>query len=96
MSLFKLLPWFNYQCLDNEENYDSFSLTCARLAVDNEQQRDNIIIASQSGMIAILRPSSPYEVDENQDQPLQYQASVVCETRLSEPILRVLCGNFFQ
>jgi hypothetical protein len=89
MSLFKLLPWFEFQCQDSDENYDSFSLTCARLAVDNEQQRDNIIISSHSGNIAILRPSAS---TDNQDMA----ASVVCETKLSDPILRVLVGNFYQ
>lgn len=93
MSLFKLVPWFEFQCQDSDENYDSFSLTCARLAVDNEQQRDNIIISSHSGNIAVLRPSALL-ADNHPDQ--QYQASVVCETKLSEPILRVLVGNFFQ
>lgn len=93
MSLFKLLPWFDFQCQDSDENYDSFSLTCARLAVDNEQQRENIIITSHSGHIAILRPSSHFD---NQDLQVQHHASVVCETKLNEPILRVLVGNFFQ
>lgn len=93
MSLFKILQWFNYQCPDNFENYDSPSLTCARLNVDTEQQKDNIIITSHSGNITILNPcSTDIEVAKNADH-LQH-SSIVYETKLTEPILGVLCGNF--
>jgi hypothetical protein len=94
MSLFKILPWFSYQSPDGDENYDSFSLTCARLSSDNEQQKDNIIITSHSGMIAILQPSI-CDTDNLEEQQ-QYHSSVVYEAKLNEPILAVLCGSFIQ
>jgi PTHB1 N-terminus len=94
MSLFKILPWFNYQSPDSDHNYDSFSLTCARLCFDNEQQKDNIIITSHSGMIAILQPSI-CDTDNLEEQQ-QYHSSIVYEAKLNEPVLGVLCGSFVQ
>jgi PTHB1 N-terminus len=94
MSLFKILPWFNYQSPDSDQNYDSFSMTCARLSTDNEQQKDNIIITSHSGMIAILQPSI-CDTDNLEEQQ-QYHSSIVYEAKLNEPVLGVLCGSFIQ
>lgn len=99
MSLFKILQWYRYQCPDSGENYNSLSLTCARLYDDSEHHKDNIIITSHSGLISILQPSN---IDaENSDQQVeqqQYQhvSSIVYEAKLNEPILGVLCGNFMQ
>lgn len=94
MSLFKILPWFSYQSPDGEQNFDSMSLTCARLNLDNEQQRENIILTSLSGYISILQPTNN-EVDEPENH-IEQHASIVFETNLNEPILGVLCGNFIQ
>jgi PTHB1 N-terminus len=94
MSLFKILPWFNYQSPDSDENYDSFSLTVARLSTDNEQQKDNIIITSHSGMVSILQPSI-FDTNNLEEQQ-QYHSSIVYEAKLNEPVLGVLCGSFIQ
>jgi PTHB1 N-terminus len=94
MSLFKILEKFTYQCPDDGENYDSYSLTCARLNADNEQQKDSIIITSHSGHISILQPSISDGDLDNQQQ--ENQPHVVYEAKLNEPILGVLCGNFIQ
>lgn len=91
MSLFHILPWFDYQCPDITENYDSFSLTCARLNVDNEQKKDNVIVTSHSGYISILQPSV-CRTDGRLDQEF---SNILYESKLAEPILGVLCGNFF-
>lgn len=98
MSLFKIIPWFNYQCPDNTQSYDSFSLTCARLAQDNEDNRDDIIIVtSHSGHFSILKPSSNQTEDfENGPEPTEQHSCVLYETKMIEPILAVLCGNFIQ
>lgn len=94
MSLFKILQWFSYQSPDGEQNYDSMSLTCARLNLDTEQQRENIIVTSHSGYISILQPSNN-EIDDPENR-IDQHSSVVFETNLNEPILGVLCGNFIQ
>lgn len=96
MSLFKILQWFNYQCPDIDQNYDSFSLTCARLTVDSEQNTDNIIVTSHSGYISILEPSgaaNDNDVEQHLDQA-PHHSSILYEAKLNEPILGVLCGNF--
>lgn len=94
MSLFKILQQFTYQPPDDTENYDSFSLTCARLNADNEQQKDNVILSSHSGFISILQPT--ISDDSVESQSSEYQPQVVYEAKLNEPILGVLCGNFIQ
>lgn len=94
MSLFQILHWFDYQCPDINENYDSFSLTCARLNVDSEQTKDNVIITSHSGHISILQPSICRSDDDKEILDQAY-ASILLETKLNDPILGVLCGNFF-
>ena len=95
MSLFKILPWYNYQCPDIDQNYDSFSLTCARLSMDKEQIKDNIIVTSHSGYISILQPSGTENdiIEQHLDQAPHY-SSILYEAKLNEPILGVLCGNF--
>lgn len=101
MSLFKILEQFTYQCPDQNENYDSYSLTCARLNADNEEQKDSVIITSHSGYISILQPSISDDRDSNNQQTtataaVEYHPHVVYEAKLNEPILGVLCGNFVQ
>lgn len=97
MSLFKIIQWFNYQCPDdNEYNYSSLSMTCARLNADNELS-DNIIFSSHSGFISILQPT-PRDMEDHRNENTEIQAiqsSVVYEAKLSDPILGILSGNFF-
>ncbi|KAG5671675.1 hypothetical protein PVAND_001863 [Polypedilum vanderplanki] len=101
MSLFKIIEYFKYQCPDDNENYDSFSLTCARLNAENEEQKDSVIITSHSGFISILQPSISDDRDLNSQQmaavAIEYHhPNVVYETKLNQPILSVLSGNFVQ
>jgi hypothetical protein len=100
MSLFKILEQFTYQCPDDGENYDSYSLTCARLNAENEEQKDSVIITSHSGYISILQPSISDDRDLS-GQPVAavveyHRPHVVYEAKLNEPVLGVLCGNFIQ
>lgn len=82
MSLFKIVQWLDYQCPDQEKNYDSCSLTCARFSVDNETNKETIIISSHSGYITIILNATNQEAKE------------IIELKLNSPILGVSCGNF--
>lgn len=95
MSLFKIIPWFSYQCPDNEENYSTLSMTCGRLSSDNELI-DNIIVSSHSGYISILQATSGQGANQQNEtfEVTQNHSSIVYETKLNEPILGVLSGNF--
>lgn len=94
MSLFKILKWYSYSGPDSAENYDAFSISCARLSADNEV-KDSIIVTSHSGYLSILQPSpSPTESHDNQANQQQNLSSIIYEAKLSDPILGVLCGNF--
>ena len=94
MSLFKILQQSIYQCPDDGENYDSFSLTCVRLNANNEEQKDSVIITSHSGYISILQPSISENVDNQ--ATIEHHPHIVYEAKLNEPILGLLCGNFVQ
>jgi hypothetical protein len=102
MSLFKILEQCSYQCADDGENYDSYSLTCARLNAENEEQKESVIISSHSGYISIVQPSISDDRDlsgrhQTPDTAVGYQhPHVAYEAKLNEPILGVLCGNFVQ
>lgn len=98
MSLFKIIKQFTYQCPDNTENYDSYSLTCSRLNANNEEQKDFVILTSHSGYISILQPAISDDRDVSNQQAIvtEHQPHIVYEARLNEPILGVLCGNFVQ
>lgn len=95
MSLFKIIQHFSYQCPDDAENYDSFSVTCARLNADNEQQKESVIVTSHSGYISVLQPAISDDSLDGQ-QLTEHTPQVVYESQLNQPILGVLCGNFMQ
>jgi PTHB1 N-terminus len=82
MSLFKVVEWLDYQCSDQEKNYDSLSLTCARFHVDGEGTKESLIVTSHSGIITIIL------------NPINNQTKEIIEMNLNSPILSVLCGNF--
>jgi PTHB1 N-terminus len=82
MSLFKVVQWLDYQCPDQEKNYDSFSLTCARFHVENEGVRESLIVTSHSGYITIIL------------SPTNRDTKEIIEMKLNFPVLSVLCGNF--
>uniref|UniRef100_A0A182NK21 PTHB1 N-terminal domain-containing protein n=1 Tax=Anopheles dirus TaxID=7168 RepID=A0A182NK21_9DIPT len=56
MSLFKVRNWWKTQCPTVEPAYDSFSLHCARLCIE-EGEKDSIVVGSHSGQLCIYRPS---------------------------------------
>lgn len=89
---------FNYQCPGDESDYDSLSLTCARLNTDNEHQKENIVVTSHSGHISILQPLNSEAENANNEFVEQQpnHSSIIYEAKLEDPILGVLCGNFIQ
>uniref|UniRef100_A0A182YKU5 PTHB1 N-terminal domain-containing protein n=1 Tax=Anopheles stephensi TaxID=30069 RepID=A0A182YKU5_ANOST len=56
MSLFKVRNWWKTQCPTVEPAYDSFSLHCARLCIE-EGEKDSIVVGSHSGQLCIYRPT---------------------------------------
>uniref|UniRef100_A0A182RDK8 Protein PTHB1 n=1 Tax=Anopheles funestus TaxID=62324 RepID=A0A182RDK8_ANOFN len=56
MSLFTVRNWWKTQCPTIEPAYDSFSLHCARLCIE-EGEKDSIVVGSHSGQLCIYRPS---------------------------------------
>ncbi|XP_053665222.1 protein PTHB1 [Anopheles marshallii] len=56
MSLFKVRNWWKTQCPTIGPAYDSFSLHCARLCIE-EGEKDSIVVGSHSGQLCIYRPS---------------------------------------
>lgn len=96
MSLFKIFPWFSYQCPDNGENYDSFSITCSRLSFDSESNDDKIVVTSHTGFISILQPFKEMPNESQDEQPVQQPSasSVIYEANMGQPILGVMSGVF--
>ncbi|XP_058466212.1 protein PTHB1 [Malaya genurostris] len=98
MSLFKVCNWWKTQCPDVEPNYDSFSIHCCRLSIQ-EGEKDNVIVGSHSGHLSIYQPSykSLGEGESGEDQQFEniYQHSdVILETKLSLPIIGIVDGRF--
>jgi hypothetical protein len=85
MSLFKVCSWWSYQCPHQSKNYDAGSLTCGQF-VENNIQRDVIIVSSHSGILSIFQGS-------NKDTG---KISTLLEIDLKEPILNVFTGNFIR
>ncbi|XP_058121716.1 protein PTHB1 [Anopheles ziemanni] len=56
MSLFKVRNWWKTQCPAVEPAYDSFSLHCARLCIE-EGEKDSIVVGSHTGQLCIYQPS---------------------------------------
>ncbi|XP_050073758.1 protein PTHB1 [Anopheles maculipalpis] len=56
MSLFTVRNWWKTQCPTIEPAYDSFSLHCARLCIE-EGEKDSLVVGSHSGQLCIYRPS---------------------------------------
>uniref|UniRef100_A0A182QYT0 PTHB1 N-terminal domain-containing protein n=1 Tax=Anopheles farauti TaxID=69004 RepID=A0A182QYT0_9DIPT len=56
MSLFKVRNWWKTQCPTVEPAYDSFSLHCTRLGIE-EGEKDSLVVGCHSGQLCIYRPS---------------------------------------
>ncbi|XP_053676405.1 protein PTHB1 [Anopheles nili] len=107
MSLFKVRNWWKTQCPTVESAYDSFSLHCARLCLE-EGEKDSIVVGSHSGQLCIYRPSggqaSQPDFDaEDEEQPaiqtantenVFQHADVIVEMLLPHPVLGVSSGKF--
>ncbi|XP_055538517.1 protein PTHB1 isoform X2 [Wyeomyia smithii] len=98
MSLFKVSNWWKTQCPDLEPNYDSFSLHCARLCIQ-EGEKDSILVGSHSGYFSIYQPSyrasNEGELDDDEQFENVFQHSdVVLETRLPLPVIGITDGKF--
>ncbi|XP_053686775.1 protein PTHB1 isoform X2 [Sabethes cyaneus] len=98
MSLFKVSNWWKTQCPDLEPSYDSFSMHCARLCIQ-EGEKDSILVGSHSGCFSIYQPTSkPFneaDLDDNEQFENVYQHSdVVLEMRLPLPIIGITDGKF--
>uniref|UniRef100_A0A182LY43 PTHB1 N-terminal domain-containing protein n=1 Tax=Anopheles culicifacies TaxID=139723 RepID=A0A182LY43_9DIPT len=76
MSLFKVRNWWKTQCPTIEPAYDSFSLHCARLCLE-EGEKDSIVVGSHSGQLCIYRPSGgstnlpDLDAEDTEGQPNQ-------------------------
>uniref|UniRef100_A0A182WLL9 PTHB1 N-terminal domain-containing protein n=1 Tax=Anopheles minimus TaxID=112268 RepID=A0A182WLL9_9DIPT len=78
MSLFKVRNWWKTQCPTIEPAYDSFSLHCARLCIE-EGEKDSIVVGSHSGQLCIYRPSggtiNPSDLDAEDPEGQQNQTT---------------------
>ncbi|XP_055613146.1 protein PTHB1 [Uranotaenia lowii] len=97
MSLFKMCNWWKTQCPDVEPNYDSFSLHCTRLCIE-EGEKDSIIVGSHSGHLSIYQPSYKTPQDESEeDQQFEnvfQHSDVVLEIKLPHPVIGITSGKF--
>uniref|UniRef100_A0A182PG59 PTHB1 N-terminal domain-containing protein n=1 Tax=Anopheles epiroticus TaxID=199890 RepID=A0A182PG59_9DIPT len=110
MSLFKVRNWWKTQCPTIEPAYDSFSLHCARLCLE-EGEKDSLVVGSHSGQLCIYRPSGgssalpDLDVEDtdgrqeaNTNEALAenvfQHADVILEVQLPLPVLGVSSGKF--
>ncbi|XP_052859949.1 protein PTHB1 [Anopheles cruzii] len=110
MSLFKLRNWWKTQCPTVEPSYDSFSLHCSRLCLE-EGEKDSIVVGCHSGQLCIYQPSgeraSDLDLDtDDQQHPQQaskemgpfenafQHADVILEVMLPLPVIGVSSGKF--
>lgn len=98
MSLFKVCNWWKNQCPDVDSNYDSFSIHCTRLCLE-EGEKDSIIVGSHAGHLSIYQPSNKAsldgEIEEDQFFENVFQHSdVILETKLTLPVIGITSGKF--
>ncbi|XP_058053381.1 protein PTHB1 [Anopheles bellator] len=106
MSLFKLRNWWKTQCPTVEPSYDSFSLHCSRLCLE-EGEKDSIVVGGHSGQLCIYQPSgeraSDLDLDTDDQQHQSHQrpfenafqhSDVILEVMLPLPVIGVSSGKF--
>ncbi|XP_062550917.1 protein PTHB1 [Armigeres subalbatus] len=98
MSLFKICNWWKTQCPDVESNYDSFSIHCTRLCLE-EGEKDSIIVGSHSGHLAIYQPSNNTSTDGESEENHHFEnvfqhSDVILETKLTLPVIGITSGKF--
>ncbi|XP_050093992.1 protein PTHB1 [Anopheles aquasalis] len=110
MSLFKVRNWWKTQCPTVEPSYDSFSLHCARLCLE-EGEKDSIVVGCHSGQLCIYQPSGqrnelPDLDAETEGHPANQRlqgdafenhfqpSDVLLEVMLPLPVIGVSSGKF--
>ncbi|XP_001659313.2 protein PTHB1 [Aedes aegypti] len=98
MSLFKICNWWKTQCPDVEPNYDSFSIHCTRLCLE-EGEKDSIIVGSHSGYLSIYQPSNKAASDGDLEEDQYFEnvfqhSDVILETKLTLPVIGITSGKF--
>lgn len=91
MSLFKVVSWWNAQCSELSKKYDSASLHCCRLGLE-DNEKDYVVVGSHSGHLSIFRPSS--EMLEDGTLAGFTPNSLVLEVKLSQPVIGIISGKF--
>lgn len=93
MSLFKACTWWNTQCPDYEQNYDSYLLHCCRFGLENGE-KDCLVVGSHAGYLNIFQPIKTVETNNsvNEFKP----TDLLLELKLPSPILQVTSGTFLM
>ncbi|XP_055630807.1 protein PTHB1 [Toxorhynchites rutilus septentrionalis] len=97
MSLFKICNWWKVRSPDAEPNYDSFSLHCVRLCIE-EGEKDSIIVGSHSGHLSIYQPSYRNVAEgDSEDEHLEsvfHHSDVILEVKMPLPVIGITSGKF--
>lgn len=93
MSLFKVCTWWDAQCPDITESYDSLSLLCCRLGLD-DAEKDYIVVGSHSGYLSIFKPNSESSINAEVAGSTFKPTDVVLEIKLANPIIGLSSGRF--
>lgn len=91
MSLFKICRWWSTQCPELQTKYDSSSIFCTRLGL-NEKEKDYLIVGSHTGHLSVYYPTSEIQEDGNVSgfKPV----NVLLEVKMPQPIIGILTGQF--
>lgn len=95
MSLFKLCSWWQAQCPDVSDNYDTYLLHCCRFGL-SDTEKDYVIVGSHSGYLSIFRPTDP-ESNEASDEfeiVVARPTDLILEQKLPSPIIGISSGRF--
>lgn len=91
MSVFKVCHWWSIQTPETQAKFDSKSLHCCRLAL-NEFEKDYIIVGSHTGYLCVYQPL--LDTPDNDEEPDFKPSSVVLEIKLALPVIGIESGKF--